>query len=91
MKEMKGLKKYIGLILSEENSEPIVFNMDKPCVTSIHSCLCPPFVAHWYLGNKKIGEEYVKPGQLRIDPPGEYDKLIEVPCKLKEEKEDGIK
>lgn len=79
IKEMKGWRRYFGLMLSEENSEPIMFKMKTPKAQSIHSLCCPVFTAHWYLKGKKIGEELIYSGRLKIDPPGEWDTLIEVP------------
>ena len=77
--EMKGWRKYWGLILAEDDHDPVMFKMTKPTKNPIHSLLCPQFVAIWYLNNEKIGEEIIKPGRFRIDPPGYFDTLIEIP------------
>lgn len=92
LEEMKGIKRFVGLILKDDDHKPIMFRMKTPKFQTIHSIWCPPFIAHWYLKGEKIGEQYVPSGEFKIDPPGEWDSLIEVPVNYLKggEKQNGI-
>jgi len=78
IEEVKGIKKFIGLMFKPKETNPLFFSFNSPGKYSIHSFFCNPFLALWFNDRKIVEHKFIESWKV-IKPKKKFDKLIEIP------------
>ena len=72
------LARAFGLMFRQQ-SKPLLFLFERPVSEPIHSWFCVPFICIWFLGEKIVGVQLVKPWRMFVRPDEPFDHFLEIP------------
>ena len=72
------LARALGLMFRQQ-SKPLLFLFGQPVSEPIHSFFCVPFICIWFLGDKIVDVQLVKPWRMFVRPNEPFDRFLEIP------------
>ena len=81
--EVKGIKKYTGLMFKGKNTNALLFDFKEPGKKAIHSLFCNDFLAVWLNEGKIVDYKLINSIKLLIKPENEFTHLLEIPVNEK--------
>lgn len=81
--EVKGIKKYTGLMFKGKDTNALLFSFDNPGKHAIHSLFCKDFLAVWLNAGKIVDYQLVNSIQFSIKPSQDFTHLLEIPVNEK--------
>jgi uncharacterized membrane protein (UPF0127 family) len=72
------LTRALGLMFRQQ-SKPLLFLFGRPVSEPIHSWFCVPFICIWFLEEKIVDVQLVKPWRMYVCPKDPFDRFLEIP------------